>query len=221
MSRNYFVLLAMSILSLRYCETKNVVFGSNDGSHSDEADHFTGGKLLKKPRYPWTIKDSADLIGRPQLNFDDDLVTIDERQSNGFNGSLKGDEAINRNRSCAVASSVPCSCVSETGACTCTNIACACIIAPCTINYFTGGSTFNSTRASSSSGSSSSDGSSSSGSTSDVSSTSSTSSSSLSVSTVCTGIYADPPCTCYVKTCVNSNPCSNTTRRNTVAPCPP
>jgi hypothetical protein len=48
MSRNYFVLLAMSILSLRYCETKNVVFGSNDGSHSDEADHFTGGKLLKK-----------------------------------------------------------------------------------------------------------------------------------------------------------------------------
>jgi hypothetical protein len=38
----------MSILSLRYCETKNVVFGSNDGSHSDEADHFTGGKLLKK-----------------------------------------------------------------------------------------------------------------------------------------------------------------------------
>jgi hypothetical protein len=125
--------------------------------------------------------------------YDSQLVTIDVRQGAKINGSFIG-EATSRSSSCAIASD-PCSCTSATGTCACASTGCTCTVAPCTFGGAASGS--------SSSSSSSSSGSSSSSSSSSSSGSSSSSSSSLSISKVCKGTTATPPCECYTTTCVN------------------
>ena len=161
----------------------------------------------------------VDPVEKPIFTFASDIDIIDERGVDGMNGPFKG-EVTNRNSSCAVAS-VPCSCVSHTGTCTCTTTDCTCTVAPCTFNGVSSNSNSDDLRASSSSGSSSSGGSSSSSSNSSSSSasTSSSSSSSLSISTVCTGTTAVPPCVCYVTTCTNGVCAPLTSYTNPSAAC--
>ncbi|XP_046657030.1 cell wall integrity and stress response component 1-like [Daphnia pulicaria] len=153
----------------------------------------------------------VDPIERPIFLFAGDLDTINQRVVDGINGRLTS-KITSRNSSCAVAS-VPCSCASDTGTCICTSTDCTCTVAPCTFNAVISSSTSDGLRASSSSGSSSTDGSSSSssGSSSSPSSSSTSSSSDLSISTVCRGTTAVPPCRCYVTTCTNGacEPLSN------------
>ncbi|EFX84325.1 hypothetical protein DAPPUDRAFT_99759 [Daphnia pulex] len=205
MAKICFFMLAMLILSLFYCEARNVGIGNNDdGSQSDGVESFREN-LINKARWLMDIAIPVDPIERPIFIFAGDLDTINPstRVVDGINGPLTSKATI-RNSSCAVAS-VPCSCASDTGTCICTSTDCTCTVAPCTFNAVISSSTSDGLRASSSSGSSSSDGSSSSssGSSSSSSSTSSSSNSSLSISTVCRGTTAVHPCVCYVTTCTN------------------